>query len=227
MMNVEEHSLDIRSLSISQGERTLIQGLDLCIAAGEIVALMGASGSGKSTLLAWLSGTLDKSFNAAGELWIGEQRIDQRPCEQRQIGLLFQQPLLFPHLSVGENLVFAVPASIKGKARYALAQDALDNASLSDYFNKAPDTLSGGQAARVSLMRTLLAKPRALLLDEPYSRLDQELRVQFREFVEHHCREQKLPTLIVTHDPEDRPEHSRCLHMRNLGAEPSTVEQTC
>lgn len=211
-----ENNLEIKGLTIALGKKRLIEQLNLHIAAGETVALMGASGSGKSTLLAWLCGVLDPAFNATGELYVKQQRIEHLPCEQRQVGLLFQDTLLFPHLSVGENLMFGVPANVKKSERRTRAEQALAEAGLADYFSHHPATLSGGQAARVSLMRTLLSEPQALLLDEPYSRLDQTLRAQFRAFVLEHTAAKQLPTLIVTHDPEDVPPGSRCLSMTDF-----------
>lgn len=215
-MTTDKNMLEISALTIALGDKTLIDKMNLSIEEGETVALMGASGSGKSTLLAWLCGVLDPAFSASGELSIRQQRIEHLPCEKRRVGMLFQDSLLFPHFSVGENLVFAVPAHVKRNERRAHAEKALKEAGLEGYFNSDPSTLSGGQAARVNLMRTLLAQPQALLLDEPFSRLDQALRAQFRQFVLQHTAEKKLPVLIVTHDPVDVPDQSRCLLMADL-----------
>lgn len=213
-------SLEIKQLSISLQGNTLIEQLDLQIPAGETVCLMGSSGSGKSTLLSWICGMLDPAFTAQGELWLNGNRIDALPCEKRKVGLLFQDALLFPHLSVGENLVFGIPEHVDKPDRKARAEEALEKAGLAGYFQHDPATLSGGQRARVSLMRTLLAEPRALLLDEPFSRLDQALRAQFRDFVIQHTTDMQLPVLMVTHDPDDVPTGSRCLNMRDLAEPP-------
>ena len=175
---------------------------------------MGASGSGKSTLLSWLSGVLDSAFNTEGEIFLANERVDKLPCEQRKMGLLFQDALLFPHMSVGENLLFGLPKEVH--SREQIAQKALKEAGLSEYYNADPDTLSGGEKARVSLLRTLLSEPRALLLDEPYSRLDQSLREQFRKFVLDHIHSRKLPTLIVTHDEDDIPANARVLNIADF-----------
>ncbi len=211
-----EQQLEIRCLEISLGASSLINSLDLTVTAGETVALMGASGSGKSTLLSWLCGVLDPAFRATGELHLAGKRIDQLPCEQRRVGLLFQDALLFPHFSVGENLMFAAPAELSKQRRRAGAHEALEEAGLAGFFTADPCTLSGGQRARVSLLRTLLAEPQAVLLDEPYSRLDPALRAQFRAFVQQHIADKKLPTLLVTHDFDDVPQNSRCLLMEEL-----------
>lgn len=198
--------LDIRNLTIAKGESVLIAELNLQVARGRIVTLTGASGSGKSTLLNWLVGDLDPVFQAQGELWLDGQRRDAWPVEARGIGILFQDDLLFPHLSVGQNLAFALPATVRGTAaRRERVAHTLRDIGLDGFDDRDPATLSGGQRARVSLMRTLLAEPCALLLDEPFSRLDAALRAQFRGFVFGQIQRQRIPTLLVTHDPDDVP----------------------
>jgi putative thiamine transport system ATP-binding protein len=200
----EGQGLALRGLRLAVGGRVLFEGFDLEVPAGAIVTVMGPSGSGKSTLLNWICGTLEPGFAAHGELWLDGTRIDRLPPEQRRIGILFQDDLLFPHLSVGENLAFALPAAIRGRrARRARIEAALAEADLSDFAHRDPATLSGGQRARVALMRTLLAAPRALLLDEPFAKLDLELRGRIRRFVFDHAKAAALPTLLVTHDPAD------------------------
>lgn len=202
--------LEVRNLTIARGGNVLIAGLDLQVGPGAIVTLTGASGSGKSTLLNWLVGDLDPAFQAQGELWLDGQRRDGLPVEVRGIGILFQDDLLFPHLSVGQNLAFALPAAVRGAAarRERVAQ-TLRDIGLDGFHDRDPATLSGGQRARVSLMRALLAEPCALLLDEPFSRLDAALRAQFRAFVFEQIQRQRIPTLLVTHDPDDLPPGGR------------------
>lgn len=130
------------------------------------------------------------------------------------MGLLFQDDLLFPHLSVGQNLAFALPGQIRDvKARRQRVEQTLDNIGLAGFHNRDPATLSGGQRARVSLMRTLLAEPQALLLDEPFSKLDAVLRTQFRAFVFEQIERQRIPTLLVTHDPADVPQGGRVIEI--------------
>ena len=106
-------------------------------------------------------------------------------------------------MSVGENLAFALPEKIKQQERRAKVEQALEEIELSGMCERDPASLSGGQRARVALMRTLLAQPEALLLDEPFSKLDQELRGRFRKLVFAHAVKNQLPTLLVTHDPAD------------------------
>ena len=197
-------ALHLQRLRIALGERVLIDDLSAQVAPGECMTVMGASGSGKSTLLAYLSGTLAPVFTASGAVRIGDDDVTRWPPERRGIGILFQDDLLFPHMSVGTNLAFALPPDVNGRAaRHAQVADALREAGLSGFEARDPATLSGGQRARVALMRTLLARPRALLLDEPFNKLDARLRNDFRAFVFEHARERQLPILLVTHDEQD------------------------
>jgi putative thiamine transport system ATP-binding protein len=124
--------------------------------------------------------------------------------EARGIGVLFQEALLFPHLSVGDNLAFGLGARLRGRAaRRAAVEEALAQAGLAGFHDRDPATLSGGQKARAALLRTLLAEPQALLLDEPFSRLDAGLRDDIRQFVFARVAERGIPALLVTHDEAD------------------------
>ena len=206
--------LNIKNLTISNAEKSLFSAMSLAVDEGEVVTLTGVSGSGKSTLLNWMIGDLDPSFSATGELWLNSLRCDTLPIEARHIGLLFQDDLLFPHLSVGQNLAFALPAKFRdAKARRQRVEQTLSDIGLVGFHDRDPATLSGGQRARVSLMRTMLAEPRALLLDEPFSKLDAVLRTQFRAFVFEQIARQKIPTLLVTHDPADVPQGGRAIEI--------------
>ena len=200
------NTLEIRNLCVSKAGQVLIAHLDLSVAAGEVFTLMGASGSGKSTLLNWIIGALDPVFTVTGELWLKGERRDPLPIEARRIGILFQDDLLFPHLSVGQNLAFALPAHIRGRSeRRRLIDATLADVGLSGFHDRDPATLSGGQKARISALRALLAEPDALLLDEPFAKLDAVLRGQFRAFVFDRISQLGIPTLLVTHDPADIP----------------------
>lgn len=197
--------LRIEHLNVSLAGQPLLDGVNLRVQAAEIVTITGVSGSGKSTLLNWLIGNLPPAFRASGELWLDAHRVDGLPPEARGIGILFQDDLLFAHLSVGQNLAFALPASVPHGQRREQVEQTLADIGLAGMHDRDPATLSGGQRARVSLMRNLLAQPRALLLDEPFSRLDTVLRVQFRAFVFEQISRHGIPTLLVTHDPADVP----------------------
>lgn len=181
----------------------LLNHFDLTIHRGEIVSLMGPSGCGKSTLLNAIAGHLPNDFRYRGKMTFNQQDLTTLRPHQRQIGLLFQDDLLFPHLNVWENLAFALPNAVKGQHRKRQAQQALENVSLLALAESFPDQLSGGQRARVSLLRMLLAQPRLALLDEPFSKLDKTLRIQFRQWVFEQLKASQIPTLMVTHDEED------------------------
>jgi putative thiamine transport system ATP-binding protein len=165
---------------------------------------MGPSGVGKSTLLAFVGGFLGRDFSARGKIILNGRDVTALPPEERGIGLLFQDALLLPHLSVAGNLLIGLTSSVKGReARRRTVVAALAEVGLEGFADRDPATLSGGQAARVALMRTLLARPAALILDEPFSRLDAALRGQVRAVVFAEARKYGLPVLLVTHDPED------------------------
>ena len=182
----------------------LLLSLNEIIEEGSILTVMGPSGCGKSSLLAYIGGFLNNAFEAAGSVKVDGSEITGLPAHERGMGVLFQDPLLFPHMSVGENLLFALPGSGLGKAeRRGLAEEALSEVGLDGFFDRDPATLSGGQKARVALMRVLLSEPRALLLDEPFSKLDAGRRGQIREIVFDIARRKRLPTLLVTHDEAD------------------------
>ena len=204
MTTASTQSLSLRDVSIALPGRELIQHLTIDIAPGQIVTVMGASGSGKSSLLAWIGGFLQAPFVATGEVSVGARRLNDEPPHARRAGILFQDDLLFPHLSVAGNLLFGIPAAVRSRAaRRDLVEQALSEAGLSGYGERDPATLSGGQRARVALMRTLLSQPELLLLDEPFSKLDALLRADFRRFVFEHAQQLQLPTLMVTHDAAD------------------------
>lgn len=196
--------LRLVGVRLAAAGRVLVTGLDLQVACGEVVALMGPSGCGKSSLLALVGGNLTPGIAATGEIWLNGVRVDRLPSEQRRIGILFQDDLLFPHLSVGENLAFALPRSVaRRETRRRRVAAALVEAGLAGFADRDPATLSGGQRARVAMMRALLAEPRALLLDEAFAALDTALRQSFRAFVFEHARAAGLPVLMATHDPAD------------------------
>jgi len=199
-----EGALRLESVVVRLAGRPLFEPLSATVPPGQCVTVMGPSGSGKSTLLAHLAGTLDPAFRAEGRIAIGGLDLTPLPPEQRRIGILFQDDLLFPHLSVGGNLMFALPREVRPRAaRRARVEQALADADLRGFADRDPATLSGGQRARVTLMRTLLAQPRALLLDEPFGKLDAHLRQEIRAFVFGHARACGLPILLVSHDDED------------------------
>ena len=197
-------TLQLESVTIAVHSRTLISDLSARIEPGQVLAVMGPSGSGKSSLLAWIAGTLEAPFEARGGLRLNDVDVTAWPVQQRRIGLLFQDDLLFPHLSVQDNLLFALPAGERA-ARVRAAEQALEEAGLGGYGARMPASLSGGQRSRVSLLRALLAAPAALLLDEPFAKLDVALREQMRQFTFATLAARRVPALLVTHDAADVP----------------------
>ncbi|MCW1717826.1 ATP-binding cassette domain-containing protein [Pseudoalteromonas sp. A3] len=196
-----QSSLEIKNCELYRQNQQLLS-LNEQVKGGEILTVMGPSGSGKSSLLNWLTGTLPSGFSANGEVWLNGKNINNLPAHLRHIGVLYQDALLFSHLSVSGNIAFAMPKGNK-KQRLEKIEHALEQIGLKGMANRHPDNLSGGQQARVALLRMLLSEPKAILLDEPFSKLDTQLRVDTRELVFSQIREHKLPAIMVTHDHSD------------------------
>lgn len=211
MLELQRVTIAIAATATSPA-RVLLGPLEGRVAAGEVLAVMGPSGAGKSSLLAWLAGTLPDGLAGDGRVLLDGREIQALPTPQRRIGMLFQDDLLFPHLSVRGNLLFALPPG-DAAARRAAAEAALAEADLAGLGDRMPHTLSGGQRARVSVLRALLAGPRALLLDEPFSRLDATLRARFRAFVFDRLRTLGIPAVLVTHDVHDVPPGARIVSL--------------
>ncbi|WP_300659285.1 ATP-binding cassette domain-containing protein [Hydrogenophaga sp.] len=215
-------TLAVHIQRLATRDHTLVQDLRFDVQPGRILTLMGPSGSGKSSVLAAMAGTLHSVAEGSevlrfeGKVMLDGRDLTTLPTAQRGIGLLFQDDLLFAHMTVAENLLFAVPAGPKRERLAAVAQ-ALDEAGLAGFGARDPATLSGGQRARVALMRALLARPRALLLDEPFSKLDAALRDQFRAFVFDHLRDSGVPAVLVTHDAADVADPSLVVELGRAG----------
>lgn len=197
-----DKGLSLKGVTISRGGTPLLS-VSHDIGSGEVLTVMGPSGVGKSTLLAFITGTLAPDFHAEGEIWLDGHDITNAAPHQRRVGILFQDDLLFPHLSVGANLAFGLQPGGSAAERRARIEEALEEVGLTGFADRDPATLSGGQKARVALMRMLLSEPCALLLDEPFSRLDAALRAQVRDMVFDRARARALPVLMVTHDADD------------------------
>lgn len=197
-----DKGLTLSDVQIHKDNKPLV-GVSRHIAPGEVLTIMGPSGVGKSTLLAFVTGTLASDFKSTGAVILNGKDITATPPHLRRVGILFQDDLLFPHLSVGANLSFGLPPGGSKSARNAKVDEALQEVGLDGFADRDPATLSGGQKARVALMRMLLSEPCALLLDEPFSRLDTALRAQVREMVFARAKARALPILMVTHDAED------------------------
>lgn len=205
-------SLCLKNLVIHKNSGDcLFNSINFSIEKGEVLTVMGPSGCGKSTLLNTIAGHLSSEFHYEGDITLEGRRINDVPPHQRGVGILFQDDMLFPHLCVWENLAFALPNSVSKKERKQVALSALETLSLLKIADSYPDQISGGQRARVSLTRMLLAKPKLVLLDEPFSKLDKDLRIQFRDWVFEQVSLANIPTLMVTHDEADIPSNSTIL----------------
>ncbi|MCT9930924.1 ABC transporter ATP-binding protein [Planotetraspora sp. A-T 1434] len=177
--------------------------LDIVIdaAAGEVVALLGPNGAGKTTALRALAGLVRLSH---GEIVLDGEPIHERPAERRSIGMVFQDYLLFPHLSALDNVAFGPRCQGTPKARARVgAREWLERIGLKDHLHARPHELSGGQAQRVALARALAVRPRLLLLDEPLAALDAHTRLEIRAGLRRHLEEFDGAAVLVTHDPLD------------------------
>jgi len=193
--------LELRHISQNYGARALLQDIDLTVAAGEIVALLGPSGSGKSTLLAIVAG-LQRPLS--GSVWFDGQDITRLAPEQRRFALMFQDFALFPHLSVLDNVAFGLIEQKQGRSlARARSLDMLALFGLAGHARHKVWHLSGGEQQRVALARALITQPRALLLDEPFSALDADLRVSLRAEFKTRIQAAGMPTLLVTHDEQE------------------------
>jgi ABC-type Fe3+/spermidine/putrescine transport system ATPase subunit len=180
----------------------VVSDLTITLESTEFVALLGPSGSGKSTILRAIAGFLTP--DPTSDLFINNQSIVSLAPEQRNVALVFQQPHLFPHLNVLHNVAFGLRMrNVAPAQRTSLAQQALAAVQLSDLQLRRPHQLSGGQQQRVALARALVTQPQVLLLDEPFSALDPELRDEMRLLVRRLQREQGVTTLLVTHDQQE------------------------
>lgn len=193
--------LELNNVSIQLNSHPLLQ-VNTVIQPGEIVTLMGPSGVGKSSVLAAIAGLLPVTFSLSGNIILNQRNITHMPAHERHTGLLYQDALLFDHLDVLGNIIFAMPGKNQRHKKHR-AQQLLEQVGLGDMAQRAVSTLSGGQASRVSLVRTLASEPAALLLDEPFSKLDSATRTSTRAWIFEQIRDAGLPALLVTHDQED------------------------
>ena len=193
--------LSIRSLTKRFGEREVLRGVSLDVASGEFLTILGESGSGKTTLLRMIAGFEQPD---SGEIWMDHERLEQLPAYRRPVNTVFQSYALFPHLSVRENVAYGLRA--QGAPReeiFSRVGQALAMVKMSEFERQAPARLSGGQQQRVALARALVNRPKLLLLDEPLSALDANLRRQMQIELKSLQREVGITFIFVTHDQEE------------------------
>lgn len=191
--------LEIRNLSLSYGSNQILTDLNFSAEQGELTAVLGASGAGKSTLLRLIAGFEAPS---SGEILIDSQLVSSPSSvlapEKRGVGIVPQDSALFSHLTVAQNIAFGLPRGSDARVR-----ELLELTDLTAYADRKPASLSGGQAQRVALARALAPRPKLILLDEPFSALDAELRVRLREDVRRVLRAENASAILVTHDQEE------------------------
>ena len=193
--------LEIRNVAKNFGAREVLKHISLEIAAGEFLTLLGESGSGKTTLLRLIAGFEQPS---SGEIWMGGERLDPLPPYKRRVNTVFQNYALFPHLTVRENVGYGLLVSGVAKSEIpGRVNDALQMVKMQEFAASRPAKLSGGQQQRVALARALVNRPKLLLLDEPLSALDANLRKQMQGELKSLQRELGITFLFVTHDQDE------------------------
>jgi spermidine/putrescine transport system ATP-binding protein len=193
--------LKIQNVAKSFGQHLVLRDISLDIAEGEFLTILGESGSGKTTLLRIIAG-----FETAtsGDLWMGSEKLDALPPYKRRVNTVFQNYALFPHLTVEQNVAYGLRVAKRPESEIKQrAADALDKVKMSAYAKSKPSKISGGQQQRVALARALVNRPRLLLLDEPLSALDANLRRQMQVELKTLQREVGIAFVFVTHDQEE------------------------
>ena len=193
--------LDVRDVTVRFGERTVLDRVSLSVADGEVVALLGPSGSGKSTLLRVIAGLLVPD---GGSVWVDGNDVSTVPAHRRQIGMVFQDEQLFPHLTVAANVGFGLRMQGRPKGEIAArVAELLDLVGLPSLADRHVTKLSGDEAKRVALARSLAPQPRVLLLDEPLTGLDRDLHDRLAADLATLLRATGTTALLVTHDPDE------------------------
>ncbi len=208
--------LQLLDVSLRLREKILIAPFSLDVAPGEIVTLMGPSGCGKTSLLSGISGTLEPPLQIYGNILLNGKNLGAIKPHMRGVGRMFQDDVLFPHLTIGENLMFGIAHGPRAQ-RLAAMRQGLHAIEMDEFENRSPHSLSGGQRQRVSLMRSLLAKPDCMVLDEPFNKLDASLRQSIAQTTFELLRAHQIPTVLVTHHHSDAPTDARVLQITTQG----------
>lgn len=207
--------LEVRDVSVSFDGTNVLDGVSLDVADGELVALLGPSGSGKSTLLRVIAGIVRPD---SGSVRIDGTDVGDLPTHRRGVGMVFQNEQLFPHLDVGGNVGFGLRmAGVSKPERRRRADELLDTVGLAGFSGRSIERLSGGEAKRVALARSLAPAPRVLLLDEPLTGLDQELRSRLATELADVLRSTGTTSVWVTHDVDEAEQVADgVLHLHDL-----------
>ncbi len=193
--------LTIRKVAKAFGKNVVLRDISLDVAEGEFLTILGESGSGKTTLLRIIAGFETAS---SGEVWMAEERLDRLPPYRRRVNTVFQHYALFPHLTVEENVAYGLRVAKRPEAEIrARVGEALEKVKMSPFAKAKPAKISGGQQQRIALARALVNRPRLLLLDEPLSALDANLRRQMQMELKSLQREVGISFIFVTHDQEE------------------------
>ncbi|MEP1551814.1 MAG: ATP-binding cassette domain-containing protein [Paraglaciecola sp.] len=199
-----------------ESETWQIRFPDIQLDPDDLLVIIGPSGIGKSTFLHWLLGNQPKHVNISGQIFIDGQDVSQLTVENRHIGLLMQDVFLFPHLSVEDNISFALPKSPdlhSKKQRRTKAHSMLEQINLEHLSKRYPQSLSGGERSRVGLVRALANQPKVMLLDEPFAALDPSNREKIGKWTFQQLAQQAIPSIMVTHDLNDIPTSAKQLNL--------------
>jgi len=209
------HALTLDGVSHSYGSGLAVDDVTLEVRDGELMALVGPSGCGKSTLLRIIAGFVRQS---AGRVIVGDDAIDDVPAERREIGIVFQNYALFPHMTVADNVAYGLAVRrVRREERRRQILDILDTVQMKAFAARYPRELSGGQQQRVALARALVLKPKLLLLDEPFAALDKNLRLDMQIEIKRLQRQFGLTAIMVTHDQSEAMSISDRIAVMNHG----------
>lgn len=208
-------SLEIKNLNVKLQNNHILQNINLDLNSGEFISLIGPSGCGKSTLLKSIGGLLEIN---SGEIFINDNLVNDIPPEKRGAIIVFQDLRLFPHMTVEENIAFSMNIKkVPKDAQKLIISKLLDDVQLKGFNKRKIHEMSGGQLQRVALARALASKPNILLLDEPFSGLDEKLRTEMRTLVVKLHKENNLTTILVTHDKREAMEISNRVAIMSKG----------
>ena len=199
--------LKCKNIDISLKTKKLISNFNISIYYNEIWTLMAPSGSGKSTLLKYILGNKESDFSYNGDIYVNEIKIDRRSITERDISMIFQNDLLFPHMTIIQNLNFV------NKSSNLKAIDLLKENNLDHIANSMPDKISGGEKSRVLLIRVLLLETSVILLDEPFNGLDTETKFKTKDFFNKNLLKFNKIALMVTHNKDDVIDNKKILNL--------------